>query len=259
MGRYELDLVGLDPGPPGALVVVEVRWRGGREFGLPEETVDHRKRTRVRAGAYGLLGSRDAAGRLAAAPAAAALRPRGAGTGRPDAPLPGGVLTAFGAAPPTVLHSAGLAALRANHRPRDRRGAHTWTVPTGTVPASHDGSRPPATRSAEEPTEQEEPHRADRFDAAAARGRDAFRPSDTPLEPQDAPVYLRGAQRDPHHRPRPDRAAAGGRPRLRARDRRPRRARAVHRHEEAGPGADRGRGCPRQTCPSSTSAGSAAC
>jgi putative endonuclease len=55
MGRYELDLVGFDPGPPGALVVVEVRWRAGREFGLPEETVDHRKRTRVRAGAYGLL------------------------------------------------------------------------------------------------------------------------------------------------------------------------------------------------------------
>jgi putative endonuclease len=55
MGRYELDLVGLDPGPPAALVVVEVRWRAGREFGLPEETVDHRKRTRVRAGAYGLL------------------------------------------------------------------------------------------------------------------------------------------------------------------------------------------------------------
>ena len=55
MGRYELDLVGLDPGPPGALVVVEVRWRASREFGLPEETVDHRKRTRVRAGAYGLL------------------------------------------------------------------------------------------------------------------------------------------------------------------------------------------------------------
>jgi putative endonuclease len=55
MGRHELDLVALDPGPPGALVVVEVRWRAGREFGLPEETVDHRKRTRVRAGAYGLL------------------------------------------------------------------------------------------------------------------------------------------------------------------------------------------------------------
>jgi putative endonuclease len=55
MGRYELDLVALEPGPPRALVVVEVRWRSGREFGLPEETVDHRKRTRVRAGAYGLL------------------------------------------------------------------------------------------------------------------------------------------------------------------------------------------------------------
>ena len=63
MGRYELDLVGLDPGPPGALVVVEVRWRAGREFGLPEETVDHRKRTRVRAGAYGAARSRDPAGR----------------------------------------------------------------------------------------------------------------------------------------------------------------------------------------------------
>jgi Holliday junction resolvase-like predicted endonuclease len=55
MGRYELDLVAVDPGPPGALVVVEVRWRAGRAFGLPEETVDHRKRTRVRKGAYGLL------------------------------------------------------------------------------------------------------------------------------------------------------------------------------------------------------------
>jgi putative endonuclease len=55
MGRYELDLVAVDPGPPRALVVIEVRWRRTREFGLPEETVDHRKRTRIRAGAYGLL------------------------------------------------------------------------------------------------------------------------------------------------------------------------------------------------------------
>ena len=55
MGRYELDLVAVDPGPPRALVVIEVRWRGTRDFGLPEETVDHRKRTRIRAGAYGLL------------------------------------------------------------------------------------------------------------------------------------------------------------------------------------------------------------
>jgi putative endonuclease len=55
MGRYELDIVAVDPGPPRALVVIEVRWRRTRDFGLPEETVDHRKRTRIRAGAYGLL------------------------------------------------------------------------------------------------------------------------------------------------------------------------------------------------------------
>jgi putative endonuclease len=55
VGRYELDLVAVDPGPPRALVAVEVRWRAGRAFGLPEETVDHRKRSRVRAAAYGLL------------------------------------------------------------------------------------------------------------------------------------------------------------------------------------------------------------
>lgn len=55
VGRYELDIVAVDPGPPATLVVVEVRWRSGREFGLPEETVDHRKRVRVRSAAYGLL------------------------------------------------------------------------------------------------------------------------------------------------------------------------------------------------------------
>ena len=55
VGRHELDLVAIDPGPPATLVVVEVRWRVSREFGLPEETVDHRKRTRVRTAAFGLL------------------------------------------------------------------------------------------------------------------------------------------------------------------------------------------------------------
>ncbi len=55
VGRHELDLVAIDPGPPAALVIIEVRWRAGRAFGLPEETVDHRKRARVRAAAYGLL------------------------------------------------------------------------------------------------------------------------------------------------------------------------------------------------------------
>ncbi len=55
VGRYELDLVAVDPGPPAALVIVEVRWRRSRGFGLAEETVDYRKRARVRQAAYGLL------------------------------------------------------------------------------------------------------------------------------------------------------------------------------------------------------------
>jgi putative endonuclease len=55
VGRFELDLLAVDPGPPRALVAIEVRWRASRGFGLPEETVDARKRVRVRAAAYGLL------------------------------------------------------------------------------------------------------------------------------------------------------------------------------------------------------------
>src|SRR3954454_1812689 len=55
VGRHEIDLVAVDPGPPAMLVVIEVRWRTGRGYGLAEETVDHRKRVRIRAAAYGLL------------------------------------------------------------------------------------------------------------------------------------------------------------------------------------------------------------
>lgn len=55
VGRLELDLVGVDPGPPPALVIVEVRWRARRDYGLAEETVDFRKRTRLRAAAFALL------------------------------------------------------------------------------------------------------------------------------------------------------------------------------------------------------------
>jgi putative endonuclease len=54
VGRQELDLVGVDPGPPPALVVVEVRWRSSRAFGLPEETVDCVKLARLRRGAAAL-------------------------------------------------------------------------------------------------------------------------------------------------------------------------------------------------------------
>ena len=55
VGRHELDLVAVDPGPPRALVIVEVRWRASRGFGIAEETVDHRKRARLRLATYGLL------------------------------------------------------------------------------------------------------------------------------------------------------------------------------------------------------------
>jgi putative endonuclease len=55
IGRDEIDLVAVDPGPPPALVVVEVRRRGRRDFGLAEETLDHRKRLALRRGLGSLL------------------------------------------------------------------------------------------------------------------------------------------------------------------------------------------------------------
>jgi Holliday junction resolvase-like predicted endonuclease len=54
-GRGELDIVAIDPGPPATLVVVEVRWRRSRAFGLAEETIDHRKRAHLRAAIGRLL------------------------------------------------------------------------------------------------------------------------------------------------------------------------------------------------------------
>lgn len=47
-GRGELDLVAVDPGPPRELVIVEVRRRSSRAFGLAEETVAFRKRSHLR-------------------------------------------------------------------------------------------------------------------------------------------------------------------------------------------------------------------
>jgi len=59
VGHAEIDLIAIDPGSPPALVVVEVRWRSGRGFGLGEETVDHRKRARLRAAAWRWLEEHD--------------------------------------------------------------------------------------------------------------------------------------------------------------------------------------------------------
>ncbi len=54
VGRAEIDLIAIDPGPPAQLVIVEVRWRARRDFGLAEETVDGRKRARLRRAAFTL-------------------------------------------------------------------------------------------------------------------------------------------------------------------------------------------------------------
>jgi putative endonuclease len=54
IGRAELDLVAVDPMAP-ALVVVEVRWRSRRDYGLAEETIDRAKLARLRAAAFALI------------------------------------------------------------------------------------------------------------------------------------------------------------------------------------------------------------
>jgi len=46
--------VAVDPAPPQRLVIVEVRARARRDYGLPEETVDARKRIRLRRAAQAL-------------------------------------------------------------------------------------------------------------------------------------------------------------------------------------------------------------
>jgi putative endonuclease len=54
VGRSELDLVAVDPGPPALLVVVEVRANRTSRFGLPEESVDRDKLRAVYRGAVAL-------------------------------------------------------------------------------------------------------------------------------------------------------------------------------------------------------------
>ena len=98
-----------------------------------------------------------------------------------------------------------------------------------------------------------------RHHEAAARERRALRAPDPSLEPQDEALHLHRAQRHLHHRP----AAVADlhRPRLRVRqgDRRPRR----HRSCSSAPRSRRRKRSPSRrrasACPTSTSAGSAAC
>ena len=76
--------------------------------------------------------------------------------------------------------------------------------------------------------------------ARAPGSRSPLRPPDSTLGSQDAPLHLRRARRDLHHQPRADAAAPRGSSRVRAEPRRERRNGALRRHEEAGPGLDRG-------------------
>jgi Holliday junction resolvase-like predicted endonuclease len=59
VGRSELDLVAIDPGPPAMLVVLEVRANRTSRFGIPEESVD---RDKLRAVYRGALAIRAAGG-----------------------------------------------------------------------------------------------------------------------------------------------------------------------------------------------------
>ena len=192
VGRHELDLVAVDPGPPAALVVVEVRWRAGR--GLRPARGDRRPpQARPRPARR-----RTACSTAASLPDGSPCRGCRCGStwsssspGDRRAPPPARHADRAGrsASNPTratLPPGPGPARATPNRSPAPRRrGAHTRTVPTGTVPAGPTGHRPPATRSAEERNRQEVAHRAVRFDAAAARGRSPLRPPDPPLEPQD--------------------------------------------------------------------------
>lgn len=55
VGRKEIDILALDPGPPPELVLVEVRWRSRRDFGLAEDTFGWRKRAHLRSALGRLL------------------------------------------------------------------------------------------------------------------------------------------------------------------------------------------------------------
>ncbi len=58
LGREEVDLLAVDPSPPACLVIVEVRRRARRDYGLAEETLDRRKRAALRRAAGRLEASR---------------------------------------------------------------------------------------------------------------------------------------------------------------------------------------------------------
>jgi putative endonuclease len=60
IGRDEMDVLALDPGPPATLVAVEVRSRSSARFGPPEASVDQAKVRHC----YRAMGTLRRAGRL---------------------------------------------------------------------------------------------------------------------------------------------------------------------------------------------------
>ncbi len=252
IGRHELDLVAVDPGPPAALVIVEVRWRGGSRLRI------YRRRRWITA-------SGSACGRLPTGcwiegPCRMVRRCRGCRSGSTWSSWNRATGSATTGTPCKGSVAGGSCGTRATLPPgpgpdpepptinarASRHGAHTRTVPDRDGAGRAHGPPAPGDVVRGGTNRQEVAHRAVRFDAAAARGRSPLRPSDPPLESQDEAIHLCRAQWDPHHRSRPDRPAPGRRPRIRPRDRRPWRPGPLRRDEEAGPGAGRPGGDPRQ-------------
>lgn len=62
LGRDEIDVVAFDPGPPPAVVCVEVRSGRSADFGAPEERVDRRKVAHLYRALAGLRASPPAPG-----------------------------------------------------------------------------------------------------------------------------------------------------------------------------------------------------
>ena len=284
------------PGTSMSVATSSTSWRStrvprrrsssSRSAGVPAATsACPRRRSTIASGSrvraarpYGLLDRGTLPGRRARARAAAALRPRrrrarrtGSGTigmrcddrggldsgstrdGRPTDREP-----TRATLPPGPGHDP--EPTRQIQRPRHQAwSTHADRSDRDGAGRATEADRSPATRSAEESNRQEVAHRAVRFDAPAARGRSPLRPPDPPLEPEDEAVHLRRAQRDPHHRPGPDRPAPRRRPRVRPRDRRPRRPGPVRRAPRSRPRSRSPRRRPAPTSRTSTSAGSAAC
>ena len=123
--------------------------------------------------------------------------------------------------------------LRAAREPASDVPSHTPGDPAvGGALASREGR--PGSRSRAE--EQPEVHSGCRQHEAAARSGRPLRAPDPSLEPEDARLHLRRAQRDPHHRPGPDGHAASTPPSSSFARRCGAATRALRRHEEAGAG-----------------------